>query len=283
MPKLAPLIEAIVVVGVLVGLFLGLRRVRPVGAYALQYHIYGSVSEVTQYFKPYIRPGDSFVISSIIPGDWVGIRRRVQTLNAEFPGYPIYFRTSGWDRVRDFINTMPLDLIEAFPAILHTYEPGNEALYGPYPPQGPHDFQWVFDQYRQVTTLAHQRGIDLWAVPSGRYVPERDLANYNWDYGVLGTVVDRVIVQTQGSCKAGKMPATVRSMNQQFANAGVTTPWMPMTAVGLIGEVANSVPAVESWACVLEAERQGLRQHAHQWWDMQQALHFLDLREAAFR
>ena len=248
------------------------------GRYALQFHIYGGLNEVTQDLKAYIKPGDSFVISSIDPGDWSGIRRKVQTLNAEFPGYPIYFRTSGWVRVRDAIKIMPPDLIPAFSAILHVYEPQDESLFGPYPPQGPHDFQWVLDQYRQVTNLAHQRGIDLWAVPSGRYVPERDLAKYNWDYGVLGTVVDRVIVQTQGSCKAGKMPATVRSMNQQFANAGVTTPWMPMTAVGLIGDVANSVPADESWDCILKAEQQGLHEHAHQWWDMQQAMKLMRIR-----
>jgi hypothetical protein len=139
-------------------------------SYSLQFHIYRNLDEVTRDLRPFIRPGDSFTINAS-SGLWDGVRRDFQLLKSTFPGHDVHFRTQGWNNVRNAIRTMPDDLVKGFASVQHTYEPGDENAYGPYPPQGPHYFPYVLNQYRQVADLARDRGIVLWAVPSGRYVP----------------------------------------------------------------------------------------------------------------
>jgi hypothetical protein len=180
---------------------------------------------------------------------------------------------------------MPDDLVKGFASVQHTYEPGDENAYGPYPPQGPHYFPYVLNQYRQVADLARDRGIVLWAVPSGRYVPVvGDRARDKWDYAEIGKAIapGRVIVQTQTFCRQGNHDRAVEEVNKQFRNAGLPRNWLPMTAVSLRGKpVINAVPATQSWDCVQGSESRGIHEHTHQWWNMQEAIKFLQLREQA--
>jgi hypothetical protein len=249
-------------------------------SYNLQFHIYRRLDEVINDFKPYVRADDTFVIGRLKNAvDWEREKDLISQLNSEFPGNTVYVRTSGWNRLMDTISTIP----DGFtPAILHTYEPQNEEDYGPYSSQGPHDFEYVLARYEVATKAAHAKGIQLWAVPSGRYIPVvGDLRQHNWDYARLAQVVDRVIVQTQGYCKQDQYQVAVDAVNRQFYSAGLVPSWVDMIAVGEPEEVQNSMEASVVWPCIQRSNERGLKTHAYQWWNMDHALEFLELREVA--
>jgi hypothetical protein len=156
----------------------------------------------------------------------------------------------------------------------------------------------VLQQYTELSQLATSRGTQLWAIPSGRYIKgfgnEGDRA---WDYGQIGAVVHRVVIQTQGACRIQHDPANPRhnvnfyvgafdELNQQFTNAGVTQAsrhWIDMLAVGAEGDAFNNLTPEQSFECVKIAEAHGVHEHAPQWGNNYTSamVRLLQLRQAA--
>lgn len=210
-------------------------------------------------FRPYIRSGDIFLIVSGNFGGplnlpWVG--RTAHVLKRVYPQATMMIGTGGLSNVSMAAETLgaPIE--------------GVTYIYEPNLPYGP-EFSWNFDttlhNFEQAASVIRAHGFIAVAKPTGRPAMQRDLRQYNWDYGRLAQSVDRLFVQTQTYCKGGPrlFSQAFNKIRQQLSMSGNSRHWVPEISVDPASP--NGVAAGNAVSCLAGNSVKGLT-GVLMWW-----------------
>ncbi|MBI2098489.1 MAG: hypothetical protein HYT49_02395 [Candidatus Wildermuthbacteria bacterium] len=203
------------------------------------------IREVRIRLSQYVCPGDAFILVSgnqdgEADTDW--LNKNAQTLALEFPYVRILAATSGLMNVEK-VSREANELIDT---VVYVYEPNF--------PNVP-EFTWEFEPTlfwaRIGARIAHSYRKEFWFKPTGRPLLQPPLQQYGWDYGALATLVDGLIVQTQGYCKNEAYLVLYREamqkLRQQYVDAGAESVVFPQVTVGKF--LRNAVDADRAAEC----------------------------------
>ena len=209
--------------------------------------------------EPYIRDEDRFMIMSgntAGPIDTAWINKAALELRATYPYARLYAATSGLGNFTRATAEVG-DLIEA---VVYVYEPN-------FPNQP--EFSWDFSQtqvhFTEAAKLARQSGFRAIGKPTGRPVIQPSLAEYAWDYGVLGGTVDELLIQTQTYCKDGatEFGLALDAIKAQYQANDPTLPWLPQITIA--PNHPNGTSVAQAQACLEAARERGI-EGTVLWW-----------------
>ena len=209
--------------------------------------------------KPYLRDEDRFLIVSgnmSGPVDTAWINRAALELRAAYPYARLYAATSGLGNLERAAQEVG-DLVEA---VVYIYEPN-------FPNQP--EFSWDFAKTRAHFSEAAERvraqGFRTVGKPTGRPLLQPSLTDYNWDYGVLATTVDEMLIQTQTYCaeSVSAFSEAIREISGQYGARGQTRAWLPQVTIDPVAPNGTSVGQAQ--ACLSAARAQGV-EGTVLWW-----------------
>lgn len=214
--------------------------------------------------RPYIRPGDIFLLVSGNNNRWIDVtwlNTTAATLKDLYPNTVIMAGTSGLANVSSAASGVraPIE------AVAYVYEPNF-----PNEPEFTWDFSVTSANFDQATQLVHSRGLLSVGKPTGRPILQAALQKHNWNYGILGQRVDQMIIQTQTYCKKSPQAfeAAIDKVLSQYQEAGATGRWFPLVSVD--PRAPNGVPIQRALDCANAIKGRGLTGFL-MWWSPRHA------------
>jgi hypothetical protein len=201
----------------------------------------------------WVHPGDKFIIVSAnaFSGDNEDynssfVNNTAQRLLNRFPQTEVLATTSGRRNTRTAINTVNRSLIDI---VMTVWEPNN--------PDFPTDAFNRDDSTtvnrvtrnfaREMTNLAHNRGLEYWMMPTGRSTLGRG------EFGVLSyrdiiRITDGMAVQTQGSCLNNTFASAVDGLINDYQATGSLNKDL-FVQISLGGSGPNAVSPARAFGC----------------------------------
>ncbi len=270
----------------------------PSSRYAVEHVIFGGTQLellTTGLWAPYVHDDrDSFLLMS---GNNEGdincemLNAWAKMVRERHPNAPIHAATSG---IRNVLNGVACLDTTLFSGIALVYEPNQ--LNAP-------EFTWDRAETELLlgyaSSVARAHGLEAWTKISGRAAEGRDQFG-KWDYGVIGTLLDGQIVQTQGSCRdvdgdgdfvhgEREFGAALRSVLDMYAGAAATAALHIRITTSSEDTNVNTVTAAQALQCAETAwaqpvvNRVTLRTAVGDLESLNRATTFYQLREVLIR
>ncbi len=210
----------------------------------------------------YLEPGDSFdllVSGNQNPSHAANVVNHwASELHSVYPNDSITAHVSGIARYAAIAPLLGPNIM----GLLYDYEPG-------YEPEFTFNFTRTVEHFVDVTTIAHTYGIESVGYPTGQPLHKSFLQEYGWNYAILGSVVDRLIIQTQAFCQLspGDYARALGVVLDQYAAAGMDLlPTFQITIGNSTSDLPHSVNADQAYACA--QQQAALGSHSlFIWWD----------------
>ncbi len=235
----------------------------------------------------WVHPGDKFTIVSAnaFSGDNEDysssfVNNTAQRLLNRFPQTEVLATTSGERNTRTAINTVNRSLIDIVKTV---WEPRNPDF--PTDAFNQDDSETVNrvtrDFAREMTNLAHNRGLEYWMMPTGRSTQGRG------EVGVLSyrdiiRITDGMTVQTQGSCVNNTFASAVDGLIDDYQATGSLNKDL-FVQISLGGSGPNEVTPARAFGCAQVGWDRDPVDAVTMWWAAsvpEDARDFLRRREA---
>jgi hypothetical protein len=235
----------------------------------------------------WVHPGDKFMIVSAnaFSGDNEDynpsfVNNTARRLLNRFPQTEVLATTSGRRNTRTAINTVDRNLIDI---VMTVWEPNNPDF--PTAAFNRNDSATVNrvtrNFAREMTNLAHNRGLEYWMKPTGRSTPDRGKAGV-LSYRNIIRIVDGMNVMTQGSCVQNTFARAVDSIINDYRATGSLNKGL-FVQISLGGSGTNAVTPARAFRCAQVGWSRGPVDAVTMWWAAgvpEDARDFLRRREA---
>jgi hypothetical protein len=235
----------------------------------------------------WVHPGDKFMIVSAnaFSGDNEDynpsfVNNTARRLLNRFPQTEVLATTSGRRNTRTAINTVNRNLIDI---VMTVWEPRNPDF--PTDAFNRNDSETVNhvtrNFAREMTNLAHNRGLEYWMKPTGRSTRDRGKAGV-LSYRDIIRITDGMNVQTQGSCVQNTFGRAVSGLINDYRATGSLNKGL-FVQISLSGSGPNEVTPAQAFQCAQVGWSRDPVDAVTMWWASsvpEDARDFLRRREA---
>jgi hypothetical protein len=235
----------------------------------------------------WVHPGDKFMIVSAnaFSGDNEDynpnfVNNTARRLLERFPQTEVLATTSGRRNTRTAINTVDRSLINI---VMTVWEPNNPDF--PTAAFNRNDSATVNrvtrNFAREMTNLAHARGLEYWMKPTGRSTQDRGKAGV-LSYRDIIRITDGMNVQTQGSCVQNTFARAVDGLINDYQATGSLNKGL-FVQISLGGSGPNAVTPAQAFECAQVGWSRDPVDAVTMWWAASvtaDAQDFLSRREA---
>ena len=235
----------------------------------------------------WVHPGDTFMIVSAnaFSGDNEDydarfVNNTAAALLNRFPQTEVLATTSGRRNTRTAINTVNRSLIDI---VMTVWEPRNPDF--PTAAFNRNDSTTVNrvtrNFAREMTNLAHNRGLEYWMMPTGRSTPDRPKAGV-LSYRDIIRITDGMNVMTQGSCVQNTFARAVDGIINDYQATGSLNKGL-FVQISLSGSGPNEVTPARAFQCAQVGWSRDPVDAVTMWWAAgvpEDARDFLRRREA---
>jgi hypothetical protein len=235
----------------------------------------------------WVHPGDKFIIVSAnaFSGDTEDynssfVNNTAQRLLNRFPQTEVLATTSGRRNTRTAINTVNRNLMDI---VMTVWEPRNPDF--PTDAFNRNDSTTVNrvtrNFAREMTDLAHNRGLEYWMKPTGRSTQDRGKAGV-LSYRDIIRITDGMNVMTQGSCVQNTFARAVDGIINDYRATGSLNKGL-FVQISLSGSGPNEVTPARAFQCAQVGWSRDPVDAVTMWWAAsvpEDARDFLRRREA---
>jgi hypothetical protein len=191
--------------------------------------------------KDYFIETDTFDIPFIPNPTVESANKDIDKLKSYFPSNPCDIRTAGIDNVKTLVSGGLLTK-----TVLYDYEPG-------YEPEFSTNSTVTAQNFENFGNVCHSAGYEAVGYPAGR-----GARLWNWNYGLLASYVDVLLVQTQGVAKLNStdFDRRIHYLIGQFDASAQNISKLGVQAT--LGTTKNGTDSTEALDCYNVAEAAGI-------------------------